>query len=90
MFFRLVLVVGPLTLAACPKPLTQENLCEDLCFELVSDCQYEAFPSYESCMQGCAYDAEQGADVGGELQCVQAAECDTFAILECEHAYGLD
>ena len=83
-------ILAAFIVAACSRPLSQENICEDLCFELVSHCQYAAFPDYESCMQGCAYDAEQGADVGAELLCVQEADCDTFAVVECEHAHGID
>ena len=33
---------------------------------------------------------EQGADIDGQFTCVQAATCNTFEIMECEHAYGLD
>ena len=65
-------------------------MCQDLCIELVTTCQYAAFPSLESCVQGCSYNAAEGADIAGEEACVSAAECDTFAIIECEHEYGLE
>lgn len=64
--------------------------CQDLCTALVTDCGYGAFPDFESCLQGCAWDESEGADIAGELQCVEQAACDTFAIVECEHTYGLD
>lgn len=64
--------------------------CTDLCNELVIACGFEAFPTVDSCMQGCEYNADNGADIGAQLLCVDAAVCDTFQILECEHAYGLD
>ena len=69
---------------------SDKNLCGDLCDELVLQCGYEAFPTYDSCIQGCTYDAQQGVDIDAELACVDAANgpdgCDTFAILECQHA----
>jgi hypothetical protein len=77
-----------LLLAGCPA--TEESVCSDLCVELVTHCEYAAFPSIESCNQGCNYAASEGADVEGEAGCVLAAECDTFEIIECEHAYGLE
>ena len=61
------------------------HACDALCDELVVTCGYTAFPTVESCEQGCLWDAENGEDVGSEYQCVQDAACDTFAILECEH-----
>lgn len=70
---------------AC-KPDAADGPCADLCANLVTHCGYEAFPDYDSCLQGCTYDEEQGKDVDAELACVEAADCDTFAILECEHA----
>lgn len=75
-------------LVACSKKTPEAKACEDLCFELVSSCQYEAYPSTESCMQGCLYDASIGGDPIGLLPCVQAAGCDEFAVVECEHEYG--
>lgn len=69
---------------------SEESICHDMCTELTGVCNLEAFPDINSCMQGCEYNAEQGADIGGQTQCITAAACDTFAILECEHAYGLD
>ena len=61
------------------------HACDALCDELVMTCGYTAYPTLESCEQGCLWDAENGKDVGAEFQCVQAAACDTFTILECEH-----
>ena len=45
-------------------------MCRDLCDELYKSCDYEAFPSYSSCMQGCGYDIERGADIETQLDCV--------------------
>ena len=64
------------------------SVCEDLCQTLVLQCGYEAFPTLESCQQGCEYDASQGVDVDARNACVQAAGCDTFAVVECEHDEG--
>ena len=77
-----------LALAACSQKTPEAEACEELCFELVSHCAYEAYPSTESCMQGCLYDVSLGGDPIGMLPCVQAANCDEFAVVECEHVYG--
>jgi len=66
----------------------QAVICEDLCRDLVVGCNYDAFPSLQSCEVGCAYNEKQGADIEGQLSCVEKAECDTFRILECEHRFG--
>ena len=86
---RALPIVGTLILTAC-APQAAPSVCLDLCTNLYSTCGYEAYPTLDSCLQGCEYNAEQGADVGGQLLCIESANCDTFAILECEHAYGLD
>jgi hypothetical protein len=67
---------------------TEKTTCDELCDQLYQTCEYDAYPSYESCQQGCAYSQSEGADVEGELSCVTKAGCDTFAILECEHKFG--
>lgn len=84
---RLVLIFA--VLCACGPDRGAKSECDEMCDVLVLDCGYEAFPSFDSCVQGCTYNADQGADIAGELACVQASECDTFAIVECEHEYGL-
>jgi len=82
---RKALLVLPL-LAACTA--YESGPCDDLCTELYRECGYAAFPTFSSCYQGCTYaEVEEGADVAGEAACVEAAECDTFQILECEHAH---
>jgi len=80
-----------LGLTACPAESSSSTSadCQDLCEELVESCGYGAFPRFESCLQGCSWYEEQGADVTNELACVQDAACDTFLIVECEHEYGL-
>ena len=81
----------PFLLAACDDGASggPSEVCDDLCTALVEDCGYDAFPRFESCLQGCAWYEEEGADVAGELGCVQDAACDTFLIVECEHSFGL-
>ena len=86
---RPLIVAAILALAGCSGE-SEESVCHDLCTELTGGCQYDAFPDINSCMQGCEWNSAQGANIGGQLLCVQAAQCDTFAIVECEHAYGLD
>ena len=84
--FLLSLLSG---LLAC-TPLDESSTCDQLCEELVMTCEYAAFPDYESCQKGCLYDEEQGANVEGQLRCIAAAECNTFAVLECEHEYEVN
>ena len=69
---------------------TEETVCDTLCRELVQSCGYAAYPDLESCRQGCEYASEQGADIVGQQQCIVDAACDTFAIVECEHVYGVE
>ena len=78
-----------LSLLAAGCSTYESGPCDDLCTELSSECGYAAFPTFGSCYQGCEYaEAEEGADIVGHVGCVQAAECNTFDILECEHAFG--
>jgi hypothetical protein len=76
-------------LLACGAAAEKET-CELLCDDVYQTCEYGAYPSYESCLQGCAYQQEEGADTRGLQKCIANAECDTFAILECEHKFGPD
>lgn len=85
-----LLVLVPVLGLGCNKKLPQTSTCEDMCDELVFTCEYAAFPSYDSCVQGCTYNADKGADVAGQYTCIQSAACDTFAIVECEHQYGVE
>jgi hypothetical protein len=83
-----VLIVLSFLLAACGGDGAADGPCADLCSELVGICAYSAFPGMDSCLEGCAFDASEGQDVVGQAICVQNAECDTFAILECENSFG--
>jgi hypothetical protein len=67
----------------------EDEMCTALCDELVKSCQYDAFPSYSSCMDGCFYNIKQGADIETELSCVEKASCNTFQIVECENQHGV-
>ena len=62
--------------------------CDQLCDELVMGCDYAAYPTRESCLQGCGYDESKGADIEARLECVVDAECSTFDVIECEHAHA--
>lgn len=75
-----------LLLLACKSP--EDKVCTDLCDELVYTCRYDAFPSYDSCLQGCAYDGEQGANLEQEAECLAAAECDPFEVVNCQNRFG--
>lgn len=74
--------------SGCQEPDPNQETCEELCDQLVDTCQYAAFPDAGSCVQGCLYNASLGGDVEGQLDCVFFAQCDTFAIVECEHQHG--
>ncbi len=62
--------------------------CHEMCLEFVQTCEYAAYPDVTSCEQGCEYESEQGADVEAEWECVAAAQCDQFALIECENKHG--
>lgn len=77
------------SVGACGKGAPAEvEACQALCDELVSACGYAAYPDYDSCLLGCAYDAEQGADVDAERTCIEQAQCDTFAVVDCAREHG--
>lgn len=72
----------------CTTDADIDEVCEAMCEELVMTCAYAAYPSHESCIQGCTYARQEGANVKAEADCVAKAECDTFAIVDCEHQFG--
>lgn len=76
--------------AACSTP--EQSDCSKMCDTLMRDCSYDAYPTTESCLQGCQYNADNGGDVAGQKDCLDEATaedaCDTFAVIECENAYG--
>ena len=71
-------------------PWACQTECEALCEELVLNCGMEAYPSVNSCVEGCLYEESQGANTTEFLSCVERAECDTFRILECQNDFGQD
>lgn len=83
----LVLLAG---LSACAKTDDDVATCETLCTELVTTCAFDAYPSFDSCLQGCAYDGTLGADLEQEASCIQASECDVFRVLGCQHRFGAE
>lgn len=80
---RLVWIV---LLSACGGD-EASGVCEKACDILVVDCAYSAYPTMDSCMQGCEWRAKQGASMQDDLACIEEAQCDTFAIIECQHAW---
>ena len=80
------LILGMLAVGCASGPI--EQACDDMCDELVRSCEYEAFPTNESCFQGCLFESEEGGDVEAQADCVLSAECDTFAIVECQNDFG--
>lgn len=67
----------------------EAGACESLCDQLVQTCEFGAYPTYESCEQGCLFDESKGADVSGLDQCITKAGCDEFGIVECTHRFGV-
>jgi hypothetical protein len=78
-----------LALGTAPACKDEEpTSCELMCDELVKTCEYDAFPDWDSCVEGCLYDEDNGARIDKELECVTDAACDTFAIVDCQHEFG--
>ena len=77
-------------LLACNTKTGSSSPCYTLCQELVQTCDYDAFPDFNSCEEGCVYYQDEGVDVQAQLECIQAAECDEFAVIECEHSHGVE
>ena len=88
LFVALVALSGG-TLSGCAQSEINET-CDAICDELVFNCEYDAYPTKDSCVQGCLYKTEQGAKMTRAESCILNAECDTFEIIECEHAEGVD
>ncbi len=70
----------------CDSQTANEKACDDICQELSVNCGYEAYPDFGSCQQGCLFEADKGEDMQAELSCLQEAECDTFAVIDCENS----
>ncbi len=84
-----ILTLVPLLFAfGCGGGGDASTPCGELCLELVGTCGYEAYPDLGSCLDGCAFAEQQGADITAQALCVIEAECSTFNILECEHEFG--
>ncbi len=80
-----------LLLAGCaPETEPLDPACTDACDTLVTTCAIEAFPDLGSCQSGCRYALQEGADMPSYARCVDLAACDPFALVACEHDYGLD
>lgn len=86
--WKTILLIG--VIACNGEKAAVESACNDLCNELQGTCGYDAYPDYGSCLEGCAYYQEEGVDIEGQLGCIQEAQCDTFAVLECENQYGIE
>lgn len=78
-----------LLLLSCATSVNDvEQACQDMCRNLVQDCGIEAYPSYQSCTQGCLYESDQGGDVVAQWACIEDAACVEFEIIECQAAHG--
>jgi len=78
-----------LGLVSCIPQSAADTSCDKICDILVQDCAYDAFPSLDSCWEGCAYQEEENEtyDADAHLECLETSNCDTFAILECSHEF---
>jgi len=88
LLLRLAVSMLLLALAGCSSSNTPITACDQLCDELMGECSYAAFPDRASCLQGCLYNESEGANTDEHLTCVEEAQCDTFAIVECENQHG--
>lgn len=86
--FSLLLSISTALLVGCAGAEEASTPCGELCNELVANCAYGAYPDMGSCLDGCAWSEQEGADITGHALCVMDASCDTFDILECEHEFG--
>jgi hypothetical protein len=86
---KLGLLVLSLALG-CTEPVADDEYeaCVSLCDELVRTCSYDAYPTTESCMAGCADQVNAEAELFELEACILDAECDTFAIIECQNHHG--
>ena len=62
--------------------------CEEVCNELVSICSYDAYPTEDSCVEGCTFEDDQGGEMDDLAECIGDANCDTFELLACQRAFG--
>jgi hypothetical protein len=76
----------------CAEPVEDDEYaaCVSLCDELVETCSYSAYPTTESCMAGCAEQVEDEVELFELEACILDAECDTFAIIECQNQFGVE
>ncbi|MGB0639333.1 MAG: hypothetical protein ACPGTU_08375 [Myxococcota bacterium] len=82
-------LVAALLLWGCAEKDTADS-CEQVCMMLVDECGYDAFPSYSSCEQGCLYEAGEGMNADGYLDCISTVEeCDTYGVVRCDNAHGI-
>ena len=83
-------VVGFVCAFGCADPVVDDEYeaCSNLCDEMVRECSYDAYPTTESCMAGCADDIEAEAALFELEVCILEADCDTFAIIECQNHFG--
>jgi hypothetical protein len=80
-----------LALLACvPEADPLDDGCIRSCDQLVNTCGIEAYPDLSSCHDGCRYAVQEGADIASYASCVELATCDPFALVACEHDFGLD
>jgi hypothetical protein len=85
---QVVTVLSALLSGALLSACAAETPCETLCKELVYNCDYAAYPSAESCLQGCEFDESKGADIDGELECIEAATCDPIETVSCARQFN--
>ena len=81
------LIIGLVQGCAVPPP---DKSCESACQELYMQCGFEAFPDKSSCTMGCMYESDQGGQVATLEECIAAADCDIFAVIECQNAFGAE
>ena len=84
MSWRIPFLLVSALLVACHK----DTPCETLCHTLVMTCDYAAYPTVDSCIEGCLYDEDQGADIEGEMECIEETSCDPIGTVECARKFN--
>ncbi len=87
-FPRLFSAFVALVLVAAAVGCKKESACQTLCNTMVNDCNYSAYPSLESCVQGCNYDEQQGVDIAAESTCLDKTSCDPIGAVECARKFN--
>jgi len=86
-WWRPILGCG-LLLGGCDSP--EQQVCDEVCDQLVTECSFAAYPDRTSCMDGCLHSASEGAPVLPMATCMAEAECDPFEVVACSRQHAVE